>query len=80
MALSLESMLELVSKTDAWVLVMYHKDGVNERDVTMDPRHAEVLKAVDEVRVQHCRGDYFGEVVAHPEWVLEDICVGAFEF
>ena len=74
-ALSLESMLELVSKTDAWVLVTYHKDGVNERDVlAMDPRHAEVLKAVDEVWVCNtAEVDYFGEVVAHPEWVLEDL-------
>ncbi|MGB0178527.1 MAG: hypothetical protein ACPF8U_00600 [Flavobacteriales bacterium] len=74
-ALSLESMLELVSKTDAWVLVTYDKDGVNERDVVaMDPRHAEVMKAVDEVWVCNtAEVDYFGEVVAHPEWVLEDL-------
>ena len=74
-ALSLESMLELVSKTDAWVLVTYDNDGVNERDVlAMDPRHAEVMKAVDEVWVCNtAEVDYFGEVVAHPEWVLEDL-------
>ena len=74
-ALSLEAMLELVSKTDAWVLVTYDKDGVNERDVVaMDPRHAEVMKAVDEVWVCNtAEVDYFGEVVAHPEWVLEDL-------
>ena len=74
-ALSLESMLELVSKTDAWVLVTYDKDGVNEGDVlAMDPRHAEVMKAVDEVWVCNtAEVDYFGEVVAHPEWVLEDL-------
>ena len=74
-ALSLESMLELVSKTDAWVLVTYDKDGVNERDVVaMDPRHGEVMKAVDEVWVCNtAEVDYFGEVVAHPEWVLEDL-------
>ena len=74
-ALSLESMLELVSKTDAWVLVTYDENGVEERDVLeMDPRHAEVMKAVDEVWVCNtAKVDYFGEVVAHPEWVLEDL-------
>ena len=74
-ALSLESMLELVSRTDAWVLVTYDEDGVNVNDVIeMDPRHAEVMKAVDEVWVCNTAAvDYFGEVVAHPEWVLEDL-------
>ena len=74
-ALSLESMLELVSKTDAWVLVTYDRDGVKEGDVlAMDPRHADVLKAVDEVWVCNtAEVDYFGKVVAHPEWVLEDL-------
>ena len=74
-ALSLESMLELVSRTDAWVLVTYDEDGVNENDVIdMDPRHAEVMKAVDEVWVCNtAEVDYFGEFVAHPEWVLEDL-------
>ena len=74
-ALSLETMLEWVSKTDAWVLVTYDKDGVKEDDVlAMDPRHAEVMKAIDEVWVCNtARVDYFGEVVAHPEWVLEDL-------
>ena len=74
-ALSLESMLELVSRTDAWVVVTYDEDGVNESDVIdMDPRHAEVMKAVDEVWVCNTAAvDYFGEVVAHPEWVLEDL-------
>ena len=74
-ALSLESMLELISRTDAWVLVTYDEDGVNANDVIeMDPRHAEVMKAVDEVWVCNtAEVDYFGEVVAHPEWVLEDL-------
>jgi len=74
-ALSLESMLVWVSKTDAWVLVTYDKDGVKEGDVlAMDPRHAEVMKAVDEIWVCNtAEVDYFGEVVAHPEWVLEDL-------
>ena len=74
-ALGLETMLELVSKTDAWVLVTYDRDGVNERDVlAMDPRHAEIMKAVDEVWVCNtAEVDYFGAVVAHPEWVLEDL-------
>ena len=74
-ALSLESMLELVTRTDAWVLVTYDKDGVEARDVLeMDPRHAEVMEAVEEVWVCNtAEVDYFGEVVAHPEWVLEDL-------
>lgn len=74
-ALSLEAMLELVLRTDAWVLVTYDDDGVNENDIiNMDPRHAEVMEAVDEVWVCNtAEVDYFGEVVAHPEWVLEDL-------
>lgn len=74
-ALGLESMLELVSSTDAWVLVTYDEDGVTEDDVLeMDPRHAEVMKAVDDVWVCNtAEVDYFGEVVAHPDWVLEDL-------
>ena len=74
-ALSLESMLELVTRTDAWVLVTYDEDGVNVNDVIeMDLRHAEVMEAVDEVWVCNtAEVDYFGEVVAHPEWVLEDL-------
>ena len=74
-ALGLESMLELVSNADAWVFVTYDENGVNEQDVlAMDPRHAEVLKVVDEVWVCNtAEVDYFGEVVAHPEWVLEDL-------
>ena len=65
----------MVSTADAWVFVTYDENGVNENDVIeMDPRHAEVMKAVDEVWVCNtAEVDYFGEVVAHPEWVLEDL-------
>ena len=74
-ALGLESMLELVSNADAWVLVTYDENGVDEQDIlAMDPRHAQVMQAVDEVWVCNTADvDYFGEVVAHPEWVLEDL-------
>ena len=54
-ALSLESMLELVSRTDAWVLVTYDKSEIGARDVLEWMQHAEVMKAVDEVWVCNTR-------------------------
>lgn len=74
-ALSLEAMLALVSSVDAWVLVTYDEQGVDEEDVLgMDPRHAQVMEAVEDVWVCNtAKVDYFGEVVVHPEWVLEDL-------
>ncbi|HAT47546.1 MAG TPA: hypothetical protein DCS71_01365 [Flavobacteriales bacterium] len=73
--LGLESMLELVNQTDAWVLVTYDPDTLTMRDIeAMDPRHVEVMQAVDEVWVCNTeKVDYFGTVVAHPEWVLADL-------
>ena len=73
--LGLEKMLEEVSNVDAWVVVLYDPDGVDEGDIqSLDPRHFEVMRMVNEIWVCNtAEVDYFGEVVAHPEWVLEDM-------
>ena len=73
--MGLEEMLEEVSNVDAWVVVLYDPDGVDEGDIqSLDPRHFEVMRMVNEIWVCNtAEVDYFGEVVAHPEWVLEDM-------
>ena len=73
--LGLESLLALAHQADAWVVVTYDPDTFTVEDlVTFDPRHEALLSATDEVWVCNtARADYFGEVVPHPEWVLEDL-------
>ena len=75
--LGLESLLELAHEADAWVVVTYDPDTFTVEDlVALDPRHEPLLRATDEVWVCNtAHADYFGEVVPHPDWVLEDLLV-----
>jgi iron complex transport system substrate-binding protein len=73
--LGLESLLALASESDAWVVVTYDPDTFTVQDLlALDPRHEALLRATKDVWVCNtAHADYFGEVVPHPEWVLEDL-------
>ena len=73
--LGLESLLELASNADAWVVVTSDPDTFSVADLlALDPRHKALLEATGEVWVCNtAKADYFGGVVPHPEWVLDDL-------
>ena len=73
--LSMESMLELANQTDAWVVVTFDPDTFTVNDlVSKDPRHESLMEAAGEVwACNTAKVDYFGELVCHPEWILEDL-------
>ena len=73
--LGLESLLALAHQADAWVVVTYDPGTFTAQDlISLDPRHESLLHATNDVWVCNtAHADYFGEVVPHPEWVLEDL-------
>jgi len=73
--MGLETLLKVGAESDAWVVVTYDLDTFTVADLlALDPRHEALLMATDEVWVCNtAHADYFGEVVSHPEWVLEDL-------
>jgi iron complex transport system substrate-binding protein len=73
--MGLETLLKVGAESDAWVVVTYDPDTFTVADLlALDPRHDALLMATDEVWVCNtAHADYFGAVVPHPEWVLEDL-------
>jgi iron complex transport system substrate-binding protein len=73
--LGMESLLEAAASADAWAVVTYSPSGFTRKNLTdMDPRHEDLLRVTDEVWVCNtASADYFGALVAHPEWVLQDL-------
>ena len=71
----LERLLALADSAKAWVVVTYHPDDYTLADlIKEDPRHEQIASITEAIWVCNtAKADYFGELVVHPDWMVEDM-------
>ena len=71
----LERLLMLADSAKAWVVVTYHPDDYTLSDlIKEDPRHEQIASIAEAIWVCNtAEVDYFGELVVHPDWMVEDM-------